>query len=180
AIGTYDGTLSAYDAVKRVRYSGDWVNVVTPMTNVFDDISNGTLPQVSFVTPPFPNTDHAGEMSAGGPAWVMSLYVALTENRALYNTTTMLVTWDDSGGWYDHVAPPKDKFGPLGFRVPLIAISPYARQKVSHKTHSFGSILHYIERNWALGTLHQMDERSDALSDMFDYEQTPIKPIAKW
>lgn len=180
AVGTYDGTLSAYDAIKRVRYGTDWVNVVSPMTNIFDDIANGTLPQVSFITPPFPDSDHGAELSAGGPAWVMSLYVALTEKRSLYNTSTMFVTWDDSGGWFDHVAPPKDKFGPLGFRVPLIAISPYSRQRVSHKTHSFGSILHYIEANWGLGTLHQMDERSDALADMFDYKQAPIPPIANW
>lgn len=180
AIGTDDGTLSAYDAVKRVRYGGDWVNVITPMTNIFDDIANGTLPQVSFITPPFPDSDHGAELSAGGPAWVMSLYVALTENRSLYKNTTMLVTWDDSGGWYDHVAPPRDKFGPLGFRVPLIAISPYARQKVSHKTHSFGSILRYIEANWGLGTLGKQDSSSDALSDMFNYKQTPIPPIANW
>lgn len=180
AVGTADGTISAFDAIKRVRYGADWVNVVTPMTNVFSDIQNGTLPQVSFVTPPFAASDHGATLSAGGPAWVMSLYVALTENPALYKSTTMLVTWDDSGGWYDHVAPPKDSFGPLGFRVPLIAISPYARQKVSHKTHTFGSVLHYIESNFKLGTLHQADEHADALGDMFDYKQTPIAPIAKF
>jgi phospholipase C len=180
AVGTVDGTLSAFDAIKRVRLGGDWNNVVTPMTNIFGDIQNGTLPQVSFVTPPFAASDHGGTLAAGGPAWVMSLYVALTENPALYNSTTMLVTWDDTGGWYDHVAPPKDSFGPLGFRVPLIAISPYARQKVSHETHSFGSILHYIEQNFGLGTLRQADARSDALSDMFDYKQTPIPPLTNF
>lgn len=178
AIGTVDGGISAFDAIKRVRYSGDWVNVVTPMTQILSDIQNGTLPQVSFVTPPFAASDHGATLSAGGPAWVMSLYAALTENPALYKSTTMLVTWDDSGGWYDHVAPPHDTFGPLGFRVPLIAVSPYARQKVSHVTHTFGSVLHYIEKNFALGTLHQEDEHSDNLSDMFNYKQTPIAPIA--
>jgi phospholipase C len=145
-----------------------------------DDIKNGSLPQVAFVTPPFGSSDHGAELGAGGPAWVMSLYIALTENQALYGSTAMLVVWDDSGGWYDHVPPPVDTFGPLGFRVPLIVISPYARQRVSHKTHSFGSILRYIEKNWSLGTLGQQDARSDALGEMFDYAQTPIPPIAKW
>ncbi|HKE35919.1 MAG TPA: alkaline phosphatase family protein [Candidatus Baltobacteraceae bacterium] len=180
AIGTNDGTISAFDAVRRVRYGGDWNYVITPMTNILSDIQFGRLPQVSFVTPPFAASDHGGTLAAGGPAWVMTLYVALTENRALYDSTTMLVTWDDSGGWYDHVKPPKDKFGPLGFRVPLIAISPYARQKVSHKTHTFGSILHFIEANWNLGSLHVTDEGSDDLSDMFDYNQTPIPPLANF
>ncbi|HZY98135.1 MAG TPA: alkaline phosphatase family protein [Candidatus Baltobacteraceae bacterium] len=180
AVGTVDGTLSAFDAAKRVRFGGDWNNVVTPMTNVLSDIQNGRLPQVSFVTPPFAASDHGGTLAAGGPAWVMTLYVALTENPALYSSTTMLVTWDDSGGWYDHVKPPHDTFGPLGFRVPLIAISPYARQRVSHKTHTFGSILHYIESNWQLGSLHKADFSSDNLSDMFDYKQTPIPPLANF
>jgi phospholipase C len=135
---------------------------------------------VSFVTPPFGASDHGAELGAGGPAWVMSLYIALTENRPLYNSTAMLVTWDDSGGWYDHVAPPKDSFGPLGFRVPLIVISPYARAKVNHDVHTFGSILHYIENNWNLGNLGQTDAHSDDLSDMFNYKQKPIPPIAKW
>jgi phospholipase C len=180
AIGTNDGAASAYDAIDHIRYGADWNNVITPMTDIFDDIHNGTLPEVSFITPPFPASDHGATLSAGGPAWVMSLYVALTENRALYGNTTMLVTWDDSGGWYDHVAPPSDTFGPLGFRVPLIAISPYARQKVSHKVHDFGSILHYIEANWGLKTLGKQDKTSDDLSDMFDYKQKPIPPIANF
>ncbi|MBV8584411.1 MAG: hypothetical protein JO241_10470 [Candidatus Eremiobacteraeota bacterium] len=181
AIGTDDGSVSAYDAIKHIRDGSDWKkNVVTPMTGIFADLSNGTLPAVSFITPPFPATDHGATLSAGGPAWVMSLYVALTENPSLYGSTAMFVTSDDSGGWYDHVAPPKDSFGPLGFRVPLIAISPYARQKVSHNVHSFGSILHYIEDNWNLGTLGQQDAHSDDLADMFNYKQTPIPPLANW
>jgi len=181
AIGTVDGGISAYDAIKHIRHGADWSkNVITPMTDIFTDIQNGTLPEVSFVTPPFAASDHGATLSAGGPAWVMSLYSYLTENPSLYGSTTMLVTWDDSGGWYDHVAPPSDSFGPLGFRVPLIAISPYARQKVSHAVHSFGSILHYIEDNWGLGTLGQQDAHSDDLSDMFNYKQTPIPPIANF
>jgi phospholipase C len=181
AIGTVDGSISAYDAIKHIRYGADWSNdVVTPMTDIFSDIENGTLPDVAFITPPFADSDHGGTLSAGGPAWVVSIYAYLTENAGLYNSTAMFVTWDDSGGWYDHVAPPSDSFGPLGFRVPLIAVSPYARQKVSHKRHDFGSILRFIERNWSLGTLHQQDAESDDLADMFDYKQTPIPPIAKF
>jgi phospholipase C len=181
AVGTVDGGISAFDAIKHIRYGPDWkANVITPMTTILSDIENGTLPQVSFVTPPFAASDHGGTLAAGGPAWVMTLYAYLTENAALYNSTAMLVTWDDSGGWYDHVAPPKDKFGPLGFRVPLIVISPYAVQKVSHKQHDFGSILKFIEKNWNLGTLGQTDASSDALSDMFNYKQKPIPPITNF
>jgi len=93
----------------------------------------------------------------------------------------MLVTWDDSGGWYDHVKPPNDAFGPLGFRVPLLALAPYAKPSyVSHKTHSFGSILHFIEKNWRLGSLGEADATSDDLGDMFDYKQTPVPPVVNF
>jgi phospholipase C len=79
------------------------------------------------------------------------------------------------------VKPPNDKFGPLGFRVPLLALSPYARQGyVSHRTHSFGSILHFIEKNWKLGTLGEADASSDDLADMFNYKQKPIPPVVNF
>ncbi len=179
-IGTVDGTLSAYDAIKHIRFGVDWSKVVTPMTQIFDDIQNGTLPQVAYVTPPGPASDHAGFLTAGGPAWVTAIYIYLTENPALYAHTAMLVTWDDSGGWYDHVKPPSDAFGPLGFRVPLLVISPYAVQGVTHGTHDFGSILHFIEHNWNLGTLGGDDLTSDDLSDMFNYTQAPIPPVVNF
>jgi len=178
-IGTYDGSVSAYDAIKHIRFSPDWQsNVITPMTEIFTDLQNGTLPQVSFITPPFAASDHGGTLTNGGPGWVTSIYEYLTENKKLYKNTAILVTWDDSGGWYDHVKPPSDAFGPLGFRVPLLVMSPFAKQSyVSHKQHDFGSILRFIEKNWRLGTLGQSDLTSDDLSDMFDYKQKPIPPV---
>jgi phospholipase C len=184
AIGTVDGGISAYDAIKHIRFCNcpDWTtNVDTPMTDIFDDLQKGTLPQVSIVTPPFAASDHGGTLTSGGPAWVTSIYAFLTENPKLYANTAIFVTWDDSGGWYDHVKPPSDAYGPLGFRVPLLALSPYARQGyVSHKTHDFGSILRFIEKNWALGNLGQADSLADDLSDMFDYKQKPIPPVVNF
>lgn len=182
AIGTTDGTISAYDAIRHIRYSPEWsANVVSPMTNIFNDIQSGNLPQVSFVTPPGPASDHAGFMTSGGPAWVTSIYIWLTENPKLYANTAILVTWDDSGGWFDHVRPPKDAFGPLGFRVPLMAMSPYAKQNyVSHRQHDYGSILHFIEKNWNLGTLGARDSVADDLADMFNYKQKPIPPVVNF
>lgn len=177
-IGTNDGDISAYDAIRKIRYGPDWnANVITPMTQIFDDIQSGTLPQVSYVTPPFAASDHAGTLTDGGPAWVTTIYEYVSENKKLYGNTAILVTWDDSGGWYDHVKPPSDAFGPLGFRVPLLVFSPFAVNAASHRTHSFGSIIHFIEKNWKLGTLGQSDLTSDDLGDMFDYKQKPIPPV---
>ena len=95
-------------------------------------------------------------------------------HSSLWDSTAVLVVWDDWGGWYDHVAPPQlDRMG-LGPRVPFIVISPYARHHyVSHVQHEFGSILKFTEDVFALPRLDTTDIRSDALRDCFDFEQTP-------
>ena len=93
---------------------------------------------------------------------------------AFWNSTAIFVTWDDWGGWYDHVPPQQlDEMG-LSFRVPLLVISPYARHGyVSHVQHEFGSILHFTEENFSIPSLNDSDRRADDLSDCFDFSQSP-------
>ena len=87
----------------------------------------------------------------------------------------IFVTWDDWGGWYDHVKPQIFNSYELGFRVPLIVISPYAKPGyVSHTQHEFGSILHFTEEQFGLGSLGYTDARGDDLSDCFNFAQTPL------
>jgi phospholipase C len=89
--------------------------------------------------------------------------------------------WDDWGGWFDHVKPIRYNANELGFRVPLIVISAYTpKGYISTKQHEFGSILKYTEENFGLGSLGTTDERSDNLSDCFNYKMTPRRfvPIA--
>ncbi|MDP9025243.1 MAG: hypothetical protein M3N13_07710, partial [Candidatus Eremiobacteraeota bacterium] len=95
-------------------------------------------------------------------------------NSPYWNNTTIFVTWDDWGGWYDHVAPQQFNFYELGFRVPLIVISPYAKTHyVSHVQHEFGSLLKFTENAFNLPSLNYTDARSDDLSDMFNFNQPP-------
>lgn len=197
AIGTYDGSISAFDAVQHIRSGPDWTrNVVTPPTQILSDIASCNLPSVAYVTPPEAASDLSGTLGAGGPAWAATIYIALTdalrqknENCQYYNNAAILLTWDDSGGWYDHVPPPRSTNGAsLGFRVPLLVISGYAKSAyvpggpyvpfVSHVTRSHASILAYIEKNYALGNLGQLDASADPLDDMFDNARaSPIPPI---
>jgi phospholipase C len=143
------------------------------------DIQQGNLASVSWVIPTGAESDHAFSNDGSGPSWVASVVNAIG-NSPYWNNTVILIAWDDWGGWYDHVAPPIDaKYGYYenGFRVPLLVVSAYtAAGYVSQQTHTFGSILKFIETAFSLplippGTF--VDSRSDALSDFFDFSQPP-------
>ena len=123
---------SEFRAIKAVFKGPDWkAHVISPETTVLTDVSKGTLPQVSWVVPKAHNSDHdVGD--TGGPAWVSSIVNAIGESK-YWNNTAIFVVWDDWGGWYDNVPPPQPDWVGLGFRVPCIIISPYARAHyVSH------------------------------------------------
>jgi phospholipase C len=175
--GDFGGShWNAFDAIAAVRKGPEWTtNVTSPETAIFVDISGGTLPAVSWVIPDFQNSDHPGDDSDTGPSWVAQIVNAVGQSPA-WNSTAILVVWDDWGGWYDHVAPPGPRrYGGLGFRVPLIAVSPYAKTGyVSHRQYEFGSIVRFVEENWNLGTLGTTDEISaDFANDFFDFAQQP-------
>jgi len=167
----------------------DWVNNVVLYTTqnpapILTDISNGQLAAVSWVIPAGQNSDHAGDASrTGGPSWVASIVNAIGASP-YWSSTAILITWDDWGGWFDHVPPPSlpnDGTGwgtgyVYGFRVPLIVVSPYAKAGyISHVNHDFGSILNFVEQVFGLPSLGYADARADDLSDCFDFNQTPIQ-----
>ena len=78
------------------------------------------------------------------------------------------------GGWYDNVPPPQINYTSLGFRVPMIVISPFAKQRSISKTqYNFGSILKLIEQTFGLGSLGTTDASANSMQDMFDYTQSP-------
>ncbi|MBV8364789.1 MAG: hypothetical protein JO193_09510 [Candidatus Eremiobacteraeota bacterium] len=165
---------SAYDAIKDIRYGPDWSSkVISPETKVLTDIASGNLSTVTWVTPDYLNSDHGRAGSKTGPQWVTSIVNAIGQSP-YWPTTAVFIVWDDWGGWYDHVAPPQLDFEGLGFRVPMIVVSPYAKKHyVSHVQHEFGSILHYIESTLRIPSLGATDVRADDLSDFFNYTQPP-------
>jgi phospholipase C len=171
----FGGVWSTFDANKQIRYSADWTTkVISPETKILSDLRAGTpLPDVTWVVPSFKNSDHPGSASTSGPAWVASIVNAIGASPN-WNSTAIFVTWDDWGGWFDHVSPPQlDSMG-LGFRVPLIVISPYAKRGyVSHVQHEFGSILKFTEETFGLAPLAASDTRADDLADCFDYASGP-------
>jgi len=174
----------------------DWVGAVPKVVvgqtqsnpQVLADIASGQLPQVTWVIPDGQDSDHAYLNDGCGPSWVSSIVNAIGSSPYWPNTTIILA-WDDWGGWYDHVPPPQllsdcEQWGcgyVYGFRVPMIVISPYAKPAyISHVNHDFGSILKFIETKFNLPSLGYADSHAlDGLSDIFNSSQTPnvFQPI---
>ena len=177
-----DSRLSAFDAIKAVRYGPDWQNVVSPDTQVLSDIANGQLPHVSWVMPYAGASDHAGGGSGnGGPAWVASIVNAIGQSP-YWNHTAIIIIWDEWGGWFDHVLPQQyadpvtGAYEGLGYRTPTIIVSPYAKVGyVSKQQHENASSLHFIETTFGLPSLGLADARADAYADMFNFSQQPAK-----
>jgi phospholipase C len=172
---------TAFDAIRAVRYGPEWkTNVITPETTVLSDAAKGDLPAVSWVIPDYMNSDHPASHSNTGPSWVAQVVNAIGENPSLWKNTAIIITWDDWGGFFDHVTPDQIDLQGLGFRVPMIVVSPYARAGyISHTHYEFGSILKFVESVYGLNSLGTTDVRAASMLDCFDFKQTPrtFKPI---
>jgi phospholipase C len=174
------GTLTASGVCGGTDFTS---HVILNQAQILTDVDNHQLPDVSWVIPTGQASDHAGSTSATqGPSWVASV-VNKIGNSSYWANTAIFITWDDWGGWYDHVAPPQvlvncAQWGCgyiYGFRVPLIVVSPYAKAKyISKNQHDFGSILKFIEGIFSLPSLGYADAAADDLSDCFDMNQTPL------
>ena len=170
------GLWEGPDAIKPVWSSPQFsTDVVAPPSQVLNDTDAGNLASVVWVTPTSAESDHAGITDGSGPSWVASVVNKIGQSK-YWNTTAIFVTWDDWGGWYDPVAPQIFNSYELGFRVPLIVISPYAKQHyISTVQHEFGSILKFTEEQFNLGSLGTTDVRADDLADCFNFSKSPSK-----
>jgi phospholipase C len=179
------GLWSAFEAIKYVRYGRDWHrNVISPQTKILTDPGSNNLASVSWVTPSKPDSDHPGDHSDLGPSWVANVINAIGESP-YWNTSAIILLWDDWGGWYDNASPQQLDFRGLGIRVPCLIISPYSRETsashpgyVSHTQYEFGSILRFIEEVYNLPYIGPedkgyTDERAATLDDSFDFTQSP-------
>lgn len=146
---------------------------VAPPSRILHDVAKGDLASVTWVTPERAESDHPGGNDGSGPSWVAAVVNAIGQSQ-FWDSTAIFVTWDDWGGLYDHVPPHIYNSYELGFRVPLIVVSPYAKRGfVSHREHEFGSILKFAEETFGIPSLGTTDVRSDDLSDCFDFTSKP-------
>ena len=170
------GIWSAYQNISYVYNGPDWDNdVISPQTNFFNDVSNGKLRDLSWITPTCANSDHAGCGSKTGPAWVASLVDAIGQSK-YWDSTAIFIFWDDYGGWYDPQPPALVDYDGLGMRLPMLIVSPYAKRGFIDHTHfEHGSILKFVEDTFGLARMTASDKRAKSPDDAFDFNKPPRK-----
>ncbi len=148
---------------------------IVPIEQYYEDLRRGTLPAVSYIAPSG-SSEHPPGSIKSGETFVRTMINALMQSSA-WSTSAFTWTYDDWGGWYDHVKPPRvDRFG-YGFRAPALLVSPYSKRGyVSHKTLDFTSILKFIEDNWRLEPLASRDRRAQSIADGLDFNAAPREP----
>ncbi|HVU73663.1 MAG TPA: alkaline phosphatase family protein [Mycobacteriales bacterium] len=174
-----------------VREDGQLGNI-KPINSFYQQAKKGTLPSVSWVVPSQQDSEHPPATSPDGQAYVTNLVNMLMRGPE-WSSTAIFLTWDDWGGFYDHVKPPQLDENGLGLRVPGIVISPYARKGfIDHQLLSFDSYDRFIEDRFLQGA--RLDPRTDGRPDPrptvrdalpvlgslvkdFDFKQKPRKPV---
>jgi phospholipase C len=112
-----------------------------------------------------------------GEDWTVEYLNALMKSQ-YWDSTAVILTWDDFGGFYDHVAPPHVDLYGLGPRVPAIVISPYARPGfIDHTTYEFASVLRFIETIFDVPPLTSRDAQAADMLSAFDFSQQPLDPL---
>jgi len=145
------------------------------LADLYTDLVKGNAPAVSYIIQGGTSEHPPGHIVNGEIATV-SIISAIMRSP-LWESSAIILTWDDWGGWYDHVAPPQIDRDGYGFRVPALIISPYARPGlVFHETADFTSILKFIERLHGLAPLTTRDEQANDLMNAFDFLQPARQP----
>ena len=172
-------TIPVWDSPTLIQSLSGSSSDVHSVNQFTTDVKTGNMANVSWITPPGSATDHPPSLEEPAQNFVAQ-EVNLIMNSSYWNNTAIFVTWDEFGGQYDHVAPPKiDKLG-LGMRVPLLVISPYTKQGyISHQLSEFSSFVKFVEDNFGLPNLGNRDALTTIsdLMDYFDFTQTPQPPL---
>jgi phospholipase C len=165
---------------------------ITDVINYYKDARAGTLPSVSWITPSGQNSEHPPSLVSTGQEWTTSLVNAAMQGPD-WSSTAVFLSWDDWGGFYDHVPPPVVDQNGFGLRVPGIVLSPYAKTGViDHQTASQDAYVKFIEDDFLAGA--RLDPKTDGrpdpridvresfaqvgdLSSDFDFSQAPRAPL---
>src|SRR3984957_10729525 len=168
---------SSYQAVSHIYNGPDWKNVISPNWKFITDVRKGHLANFTWITPVCDDSDHVNCPGGFGPSWGAALVNTVGESK-FWNSTAIFVQWDDWGGLYDPVPPQHEDRDSLGFRVPLLMLSPYVRHDfVCHEQYETASVLKFAEDLYGLGHLDTpADKRAvSPAAECFDFSQNPAK-----
>jgi phospholipase C len=160
---------------------GKYNNNLKDYNNLATDIANGKLPAVSFVKAGYDSDEHPSNSDPSGESFTVKTINAIMKSP-YWKDTAIIVTYDESGGYWDHVAPPQVTPGPDGLqgdgtRMPALVVSPYAKQNyVSHVQYDTTSILKFIETNYGVSALNNRDANANNLLDAFDFNHPDFTP----
>jgi phospholipase C len=149
---------------------------IVDLDEYYSDLENGTLPAVSYVLL-LGATEHPISNPGLGQKATQTMIQALIQSDS-WKSSAFILTYDDWGGWYDHVAPPQIDDRGYGFRVPTLLVSPYARKGyIDHTLLDHTSILKFIEENWNIPPLAQRDAKANNFTSAFDFSIPPRSPV---
>jgi len=177
------GRNYGYSLTTSSFWGNRYASIIRPITQFFSDAAAGTLPNVSFVDPDLNgspgNTYHPPEDIRNAEGFLGSIYSAVTRSP-LWSKSLLVITFDEWGGFFDHVPPPVAQTTQLerdagnadglrGFRIPTILVSPFVkRRSVSSKLYDHASVLKLIETRWNLQPLTVRDASANNLTDEID------------
>jgi phospholipase C len=148
---------------------------IVDLSQLYSDLTAESAPAVSYIIQGGTSEHPPGDVRNGQNS-VLAIITSIMRSH-LWRSSAIVLTWDDWGGWYDHVAPPQVDGDGYGFRVPGLIISPYARPGfIDHTAYDFTSILKLIERLYGLAPLTTRDEKANDLLNAFDFSAGPRAP----
>ena len=167
-----------FQYVRRIMETPEGRTHIRDASDFSRALRDGGLPSVAFVKPHWKDNAHAVSSTVGaGDRWIGEMVREVMASR-YWPRVVVVITYDEGGGWFDHVRPPAvDRFG-LGTRVPALVVSPYAKRGVvGHGEYDHASALKLIEWRFGLAPLTDRDRRAAAPLEAFDFTQTPRAPV---
>jgi phospholipase C len=163
------------DAIYQIRYGPQWKTNVLQDPQFFKDVAAGNLANMTWITTGAGESEHPAEGgSCAGENSTVAIVNAIM-NSPFWSSTAIFVSWDDFGGFYDHVPPPQVDVWGLGPRVPLLIISPFVKSGyIEHQTLEFSSVVKFVEEIFGLPLLTARDTNSNDMFDAFDFTGTPL------
>lgn len=172
-----DDGISTFQLIRHIRNSPMWANAQHTSKQFLEEAQSGQLPSMSWVIPDYEDSEHPPNSICAGDNETAQFVNAVMQGPA-WNSTVVFVTYDDFGGFYDHVPPPQVDLDGLGPRVPLLIISPFAKPGyISHTLYEHSSLLKFVETQYHLRSLTARDTAASSMLDSFDFNAKPQPPL---